>query len=512
MHDDGRGSSGRDPGAKSVVKAKSRPAGPPPPVPVNAPERSSASRTEGHRASGPPPPEPATVHYKHPPPGTPSNAAPKGKATLKAGMVAFSVWPVNPRPCLILYLLRPHPRSPPSLTCSMLCLLLRGGHFRRQLTRRPPWSVCLAHRHPLCQASLHRAPPDGAAELPTLRRWTKRSWRRTDWGHRKGSTTGEMWLRCPLRCKGLALARSPLCLTLPFKLGGVLPRQSHEIEAEVAIHGRGRMVQRLALTKRRSIGLRFLLWDRPRSASMFGLHHGSRRTPGQTPPRMPRKHSGQRFCKGGPSSNTGQTLPFVHHDTMTSRYAQSWDIRVTDFPDPFCTPACWLYVHLSSSFSANALRVPQVLEATALCVGRSASGSAHLWASTRMHHESQCFHLFSFVLSAASTSNCLQSEASQALRVAGSIFRPWRQWLHYAALAISLDVRNSAHVGLICTLTYRYLSHVAVVCAGLRLSISVPVPLPWIAQCHPHSALLPVGPVFPDLPKGRAGSASAVVG
>ena len=33
MHDDGRGSSGRDPGAKSVVKAKSRPAGPPPPVP-----------------------------------------------------------------------------------------------------------------------------------------------------------------------------------------------------------------------------------------------------------------------------------------------------------------------------------------------------------------------------------------------------------------------------------------------------------------------------------------------
>ena len=257
---------------------------------------------------------------------------------------------------------------------------------------------------------------------------------------------------------------------------------------------------------------RILLWDRPRSASMFGLHHGSRRTPGQTPPRMPRKHSGQRFCKGGPSSNTGQTLPFVHHDTMTSRYAQSWDIRVTDFPDPFCTLACWLYVHLSSSFSANALRVPQVLEATALCVGRSASGSAHLWASTRMHHESQCFHLFSFVLSAASTSNCLQSEASQALRVAGSIFRPWRQWLHYAALAISLDVRNSAHVGLICTLTYRYLSHVAVVCAGLRLSISVPVPLPWIAQCHPHSALLPVGPVFPDLPKGRAGSASAVVG
>ena len=178
------------------------------------------------------------------------------------------------------------------------------------------------------------------------------------------------------------------------------------------------MVQRLALTKRQSIGLRFLLWDRPQSASMFVLRHGSRRPPGQTTPRMPRKHSGQRFCKGGPPPNAGQTLPFVHHDTVTSRYEQSWDTRATDFPDLSCTPACWLYNHLSSSFTANALRAPQVLEATALCVGRSASGSAHLWASTRMHHESHCFHLSSFVPSVASTSSCLQCETSRAPSIA----------------------------------------------------------------------------------------------
>ena len=79
----------------------------------------------------------------------------------------------------------------------------------------------------------------------------------------------------------------PFYLTLPFRLGGVPPRQSHETEAAVAVHGRGRMVQRLALTKRWSIGLRFLLWDRPRSASMSVLRHGSRRTPKLTPPSMP---------------------------------------------------------------------------------------------------------------------------------------------------------------------------------------------------------------------------------
>ena len=70
----------------------------------------------------------------------------------------------GPRPCLIPYLL----------------------HFRRHLTRMPPRSVCLAHRRPLCRASLHRAPPDGAAEPPTLQRWTRRSRRRTDWGPRRG--------------------------------------------------------------------------------------------------------------------------------------------------------------------------------------------------------------------------------------------------------------------------------------------------------------------------------------
>ena len=53
-------------------------------------------------------------------------------------------------------------------------------------------------------------------------------------------------LRYLLRCKGLA--RSPLYLTLPFRLGGVPPRQGHETEAAVE-------AQRLALTEWRSIGL-----------------------------------------------------------------------------------------------------------------------------------------------------------------------------------------------------------------------------------------------------------------
>ena len=360
-----------------------------------------------------------------------------------------------------------------------------------------------AHRHPLCRASLHRAPPDGAAELPTLWRWTRRSWRRADWGPRRGSTTGEMWLcggcrlskesvlvlRYLLRCKGLA--RSPFYLTLPFRLGGVPPRQSHETEAAVAVHGRGRMVQRLALTKRWSIGRRFLLWDRPRSASMSVLRHGSRRTPKLTPPSMPRMYSGQRFCKGGPSPNAGQTLPFVHHDTVTTRPAQSWDIRAEDFLDSSCTSACGL--HMSFFFTASTPRVLQVLEVAALSVGRLASGSEHLWASTRMRPASHCFRLFFFVPSAASISDCLQREISRAPSVAGPVFRPWRQQLHSAILAISLDVRSSAQVDLLCTLTYRNVSHVAAVCAGLRLSISMLVPLPWIAQCHTHSAWPPVG-------------------
>ena len=151
-----------------------------------------------------------------------------------------------------------------------------------------------------------------------------------------------------------------------------------------------------------------------------------------------------------------------------------------DFPDLSCTPACWLYNHLSSSFTANALRAPQVLEATALCVGRSASGSAHLWASTRMHHESHCFHLSSFVPSVASTSSCLQCETSRAPSIAAG-----DSSCTLIALAISLDVRNSAHDGLICTLTYRYFSHVAAICTGLRLSISVLVPLPWMLNAIP---------------------------
>ena len=67
------------------VAAETR--GPPPPVPVNAP----SLRQKDIVHVGPPPPE---VHYKHPPPGTPSSAAPKAKATPRPGMVASSVWPV----------------------------------------------------------------------------------------------------------------------------------------------------------------------------------------------------------------------------------------------------------------------------------------------------------------------------------------------------------------------------------------------------------------------------------
>ena len=192
-------------------------------------------------------------------------------------------------------------------------------------------------------------------------------------------------------------------------------------------------------------------------------------------------------------STTSTRLPFVHHDTVTTRPAQSWDIRAEDFLDSSCISACGLHKHLSFFFTARTPRVPQVLEAAALSVGRLASGAAHLWASTRMRPASHCFRLFFFVPSAASISDCLQREISRAPSVAGPVFRPWRQQLHSAILAISLDVRSSAQVDLLCTLTYRNVSHVAAVCAGLRLSISMLVPLPWIAQCHPHSAWPPVG-------------------
>ena len=225
---------------------------------------------------------------------------------------------------------------------------------------------------------------------------------------------------------------------------------------------------------------------------MSVLRHGSRRTPKLTPPSMPRMHSGQRFCQGGPSPNAGQTLPFVHHDIVPTRPAQSWDIRAEVFLDSSCTSACGLHRHLSFVFTASTPCVPQVLTVAALSVGRLASGSEHLWESTRVRPAFHCFCLFFSVPSAASISDCLQREIPRAPSVAGSVFRPWRPQLYSAILEISLDVRSSAPVDLICTLTYRNVSYVTAVCAGLRLSISMLVPLPWIAQCHPHSAWPPV--------------------
>ena len=228
-------------------------------------------------------------------------------------------------------------------------------------------------------------------------------------------------LRYLLRCKGLA--RSPLYLTLPFRLGGVPPRQGHETEAAVEVHGRGRMVQWLALTNRWSIGLRFLLWDRPRSASMSVLRHGSRRTPKLTPPSMPRLHSGQRFCQGGPSPNAGQTLPFEHHDIVPTRPAQSWDIRAEVFLDSSCISACGLHRHLSFVFTASTPCVPQVLTVAALNVGRLASGSEHLWESTRVRPAFHCFCLFFSVPSAASISDCLQRVMPRAPSVCWVCFQ-----------------------------------------------------------------------------------------
>ena len=163
----------------------------------------------------------------------------------------------------------------------------------------PQRRVCLAHRHPLCRASLRRA-------SRFFRRWTKRLRRRTDWDHKRGSTTGETWLsggcrlskefalvlRYPPRFKGPA--RSPFCLTL------------RATQAETRDRSRSRSPEA------GSDGMAVYRIDRPRS------------------------------CKGGPPPEAGQTLPSVHHDTVTSRYEQSWDTRATVFTDLSCTPARWL--------------------------------------------------------------------------------------------------------------------------------------------------------------------------